>query len=390
VNTAIASYWRKIQSALFPGFAEGLGLTTDKRLKVILVLDIIKLEDHLDIDPYPLGSGRPRLDARAMARAFVAKAVLNIPTTRALIDRLTADAVLRRICGFERKAHDLCEASFSNWFARFARSAFPEKVHEALVREAHQDVPVHNVSRDSTAIDAREKPTLQPPKAAKTTKKRRQPRKGEIRLDPEPTRLERQKTMSLSEQIADFPNCCDHDFKTNAKVISTGWIGYKLHIDTAEGAVPVACVLTSASVHDSAVALPLESMTNIRIKRLYTLMDAAYDAAVIREHTKELGKVAVIDSNPRRGAKVAFDPPKLHRFKGRTEAERLNSNLKDDYGGRYVRVRGAAKGMSHLMFGILALTAVRLAMLDTSLESRSAGIRETNHLRFAAVACFFL
>ena len=365
MNITVASYWRKIQSALFPGFAEELGMTTDKHLKVILALDVIKLENHLDIDPYPMGPGRPRLDATAMARAFIAKSVLNIPTTRALIDRLNADAVLRRICGFERKAHVPCEASFSNWFARFARTAFPEKVHEALVREAHDGVPVHNVSRDSTAIDAREKPAVKPPKVAKVLKKRGRPRKGEIRPDPVPTRLERQLTMSISEQIADLPNRCDHGFKTNAKGISTGWIGFKLHIDTAEGAVPVACVLTSASVHDSAVALPLESMTDARIKSLYTLMDAAYDAAIIRDHTAALGKVAVIDSNRRRGEKIEFDPPERRRFRGRTEAERINSNLKDDYGGRYVRVRGAAKVMNHLMFGILALTAVRLAMLST-------------------------
>jgi hypothetical protein len=127
MNTTVASYWGKVQSALFPGFAEELGSTTDKHLKVIVVLDIVKLEDHLDIDPYALGPGRPRLDATAMARAFVAKAVLNTPTSRALIDRLNADAVLRRICGFERKAHVPCEASFSNWFARFARISFPEK-----------------------------------------------------------------------------------------------------------------------------------------------------------------------------------------------------------------------------------------------------------------------
>jgi hypothetical protein len=125
----------------------------------------------------------------------------------------------------------------------------------------------------------------------------------------------------------------------------------------------VACVLTSASVHDSAVALPLESITNVRITRLYKFMDAAYDAAIIREQAEALGKVAVIDSNPRRGEKLAFDPPKHRRFKGRTEAERINSNLKDEYGGRYVRVRGAAKVMNHLMFGVLALTAVRLAMM---------------------------
>ena len=31
--------------------------------------------------------------------------------------------------------------------------------------------------------------------------------------------------------------------------------------------------------------------------------------------------------------------------------------MKDEFGGRWVRVRGAAKVMAHLMFGILALAA---------------------------------
>jgi len=30
--------------------------------------------------------------------------------------------------------------------------------------------------------------------------------------------------------------------------------------------------------------------------------------------------------------------------------------LKEEFGGRYVRVRGARKVMAHLMFGVLALT----------------------------------
>jgi hypothetical protein len=37
--------------------------------------------------------------------------------------------------------------------------------------------------------------------------------------------------------------------------------------------------------------------------------------------------------------------------------------LKDNYGARFVRVRGAAKVMAHLMFGIVALTAVQLFQL---------------------------
>ena len=363
MNITISTYWQKIQSSLFPGFAEELGPTTEKHQKVILILDVLKIEDFVTVDPYPLGRGRPKLDAAAIARAFVSKAVLNIPTTRALIDRLNADSVLRRICGFERRSEIPCEASFSNWFADFAKIRLAERVHEALVRDAHVDVPVHNVSRDSTAIEAREVPIKKQAKGNKIPKKRGRPKKGELREAPPISRLERQLTMSFGEQIGDLPIECDHGFKTNAKGISTGWIGYKLHIDTAEGGIPVACVLTSASVHDSAVALPLETMTSRRITSLYTLMDAAYDSAIIREQTEKNGKIAVIDSNPRGGEKTDFDPPKRDRFKGRTEAERVNSNLKDDYGARYVRVRGAAKVMSHLMFGVLALTAFRLVTL---------------------------
>jgi hypothetical protein len=47
----------------------------------------------------------------------------------------------------------------------------------------------------------------------------------------------------------------------------------------------------------------------------------------------------------------------------RSAVERANSNLKDNYGGRFIRVRGAAKVMAHLMFGVIALTAAQLCRL---------------------------
>ena len=205
-------------------------------LDVSFHLDTLKIENYVYVDLYPLGRGRPKLDAAAIARAFVSKAVLNIPTTRALIDRLNADAVLRRICGFERRSEIPCEASFSNWFLSFASNRLAERIHEALVRDAHVDVPVHNVSLDSTAIEGRESPAKKEPKKKKAPKKRGRPRRGEVRDASVLPRLERQLAMSFNEQISDLPIECDHGFKTNAKGISTGWIGYKLHIDSAEGA----------------------------------------------------------------------------------------------------------------------------------------------------------
>ncbi len=58
-------------------------------------------------------------------------------------------------------------------------------------------------------------------------------------------------------------------------------------------------------------------MTRTRGDNLYPLMGAAYDGAIIRESKETLGKVAVIDSNPRRGEKADFDPPTLKWAQGR-------------------------------------------------------------------------
>ena len=77
------------------------------------------------------------------------------------------------------------------------------------------------------------------------------------------------------QMLADLPTACTIGSKRNAKGHSTSWIGYKLHIDTADGDIPVSCVLTSASVHDSQVAIPLSPITAGRVTQLYDLMDSA-------------------------------------------------------------------------------------------------------------------
>ena len=66
---------------------------------------------------------------------------------------------------------------------------------------------------------------------------------------------------------------------------------------------------------------------------------------------------------PRRGEKIYMDPATKARFAQRSSAERVNSYLKDNYGGRNIRVKGAAKVMTHLMFGIIAITATQLFRL---------------------------
>ena len=139
------------------------------------------------------------------------------------------------------------------------------------------------------------------------------------------------------------------------------WIGYKLHLDVIDGDIPISGILTAASLHDSQVAIPLAQMSDERVTSLYDLMDAAYDAKEIHDFSRSLDHVPIIDDNPGRGKqKRQMAPVEKIRFKERSSAERVNSNLKDNYGGNHVRVRGAKKVACHLMFGLLALTAMQL------------------------------
>jgi hypothetical protein len=51
------------------------------------------------------------------------------------------------------------------------------------------------------------------------------------------------------------------------------------------------------------------------------------------------------------------------RYKERTMIERVNGRIKDEFGGRHIRVRGASKIMAHLIFGVLALTVDQMLKL---------------------------
>jgi hypothetical protein len=65
--------------------------------------------------------------------------IYNLPTTRALLERLATDQSLRRLCGWESKHKVPDEWTFSRAFAEFARSRLPERVHEALIRESYAE-----------------------------------------------------------------------------------------------------------------------------------------------------------------------------------------------------------------------------------------------------------
>ena len=367
----LSSYWCAFQEHLFSTIEEDLGPLGERYQSFITVLELVRVEQHLPCCRSL--RGRPQQDRAALARAFIAKAVFQIDTTRALRERLANDRALRRLCGWESIRALPSEATFSRAFAGFAEGALPSRLHEALIEHTMQEQLVGHVSRDATAIEGREKPTPKPKQPAKPKRKRGRPRKGEER-PKEPSRLQRQQQMTLAEMLADLPHGCDVGTKRNAKGYKESWIGYKLHIDAGDGGIPLSCILTSASVNDCQVAIPLATMSAARVTNRYDLMDAAYDAAEIRAHSESLGHVPIIDVNPRNSAALKRDLQqeakarrtlgqgyaKDVRYRERSTVERVNGRLKDEFGARQVRVRGHSKVLCHLMFGILALTVDQL------------------------------
>ena len=355
----LSQFWYCIQTSLFPYLEEEIGPLTEKQKELVKVLELVRIEEYVK-NPW-WSRGRPLKDRKVLARAYIAKMVYNFPTTKDLIDRLETDRALRQICGWEKKGEIPSESTFSRSFDEFSESSLPSHVHEAMIKKFINTRIVGHISRDSTDIMSREKAVNKPKDIAEPKPKRKKgrPRKGEEVMSKAPSRLERQVEMRLCEILSELPKACDFGFKKkNGK--SYYWKGYKLHIDWADGEIPVSMLLTSASLHDSQAAIPLAKMSAERVVNLYDLMDSAYDAKQIEEYSASLGHVPIIDCNPRRGKKFRMDPAEKRRYDERSTAERGFSLLKESFGGCTVRVRGYKKVMTHLMFGMLALTALRL------------------------------
>jgi hypothetical protein len=360
----ISQFGQMLQQRFFPALEEETGPLSDKHRQLITVLAMIGLEAHLDMSRG--GRGRPQQDRLALARAFVAKAILNLPTTGLLIRMLGSDTSLRRLCGWESPSQVPDKSVFSRAFKEFADSELAQRAHEALIRRTQSERLIGHISRDATAIQARERvEKVEVPTAAPSTQPKPRRKRGEPKRPEQMTRIERQQAMKLDEMITDLPRQCAVGTKTNSHGRKETWRGYKLHLDVADGQIPISAILTSASLHDSQAAMPLAEITAQRVTNLYDVMDSAYDCAALRQRSRTLGHVPIIERLKRGEGLVPMAPHEAARYRERTTVERVNSRLKDEFGGRHVRVRGHAKVMAHVMFGLLVLTVDQILRLAT-------------------------
>ncbi|HSW62628.1 MAG TPA: transposase [Dissulfurispiraceae bacterium] len=304
-------------------------------------------------------TGRPAYENEPFLRAFLAKSFFRIPSTEDLRNRLIADPNLRLICGFTEVPS---AATFSRRLAMLSKKAVPTRMLNGLGVDFYKDRIVGHISRDSTAIDAREAPVNKKRDVAPRLKRKRgRPRKGEQRPERKRSRIEQQLRMKPGKAVAELDRACSWGCKTNSQGNVTFWKGYKLHLDVTDQGIPVTAVVTGANVHDSQAAIPMEKWTERKLDFLYSVMDSAYDAGPILGYIQGKGRVPLIDPNKRRGSeRRTFTPAQRERFQVRTTVERANSHLKDWLLPPQIFVRGILKVSFMLMCGALLLAALKV------------------------------
>ena len=219
--------WNNIQSNLFPWLEEELDPLSKKEQHFVKVVSLLDLCKHMK-EYEGCGVGRKRKSRISLAKAFVAKAVYNFETTDILIEYLKSCKNLRRLCGWEYRWSVASKSTFSRAFSEFTEKELLQKIHEAMIKAHYGLKLAGHVSRDSTAIEAREKPSKKKVSDLPSVKKRKRgrPRKGE-KVNPKPSkRLDLQADRILEANLTDLPTLCDVGSKVNSKGYKTSWTGY--------------------------------------------------------------------------------------------------------------------------------------------------------------------
>jgi transposase len=137
---------------------------TGKLEQLVVVWDTVQIGEYVQCSP---GSwtGRPELDRRKMARAYIVEAVYNHPTTEAMIEHLRSHRALRLLCGYDSIRAIPSSATLSRAFREFLDAGLGDVVHKHLVEKYIGDQIVMHESQDSMAVVARERTACLSPSA---------------------------------------------------------------------------------------------------------------------------------------------------------------------------------------------------------------------------------
>jgi len=221
-------------------------------------------------------------------------------------------------------------------------------------------------------------------KEVKPKRRQGRPKKGEELPAKKPTILQQQEKMNEAEEMLSLIGTeCNTSIKQNSKGNRHKWTGGKLHLAVVDGDIPITALYSSASVHDSSLALPLIQQSSQKINYLYDLADAAYDTSIIRNYSKKQNHRPIIDINPKnskvlkaqialaKSEKKILQPLRLYNnsddlhYNQRSSVERVNAYLKDSYGCSKIYYQGAKKVASVLAFAVLSVCITQSLKLVT-------------------------
>ena len=98
--------------------------------------------------------------------------------------------------------------------------------------------------------------------------------------------------------LDDLPTACDVGMKKDSKGYKSTWVGYKLHIDVADGQIPISC-MSDVRLAARQAKPPFRWRRSGRTTRVCSdLMDAAYDAEPIRQHSRSRSIAGVLGGSP--------------------------------------------------------------------------------------------
>jgi hypothetical protein len=326
---------------------------TDEHKTFLRILQVIESNCSLNERTYA-GAGRKPYPYFPFVRCSFAKRFFKIEKTSALIQRLKSDPNLRKLCGFDKVPG---KATFSRSFSLLAGTNLMSDILCKLAAGAYKDSYACHISRDSTAIEARERVIKKKPEN-KAKKRRGRPKKDEKREPAPVTRIEKQLTQTAEKSLREIDTDCAYGCKKNSSGNIYFWKGYKLHLDITDTGMPVNAIVTGANVHDSQLAIPMELITEQRIQFCYSLMDAAYDSTAIDSFIRKRNRIPIIDPNKRLDNKYRqLDPT---RFKFRSGVERANGYLKDNLLPAKIFVKGHTKVSFILLGAVICLAALRI------------------------------
>ena len=120
LRETVSWFMGTLQRHLFPRLEECWERPlTDKEQQLVSILELVQIEKFVPPSS-PRRLGRKRHDRRALARAFVAKAVYIHPFTCSTREAFRTSRGLRCMCGYGRRCDILSESVFSRAFAEFA------------------------------------------------------------------------------------------------------------------------------------------------------------------------------------------------------------------------------------------------------------------------------